>query len=310
MKWITRPTVLALGLLGTVGTSRALLTAPKEVEEEPEISVPVNEDDLKNDPRVRAFVLAYGQLIDSVTYGQDDVIFALGTQPIHFQDGRMLGEDRLDRVEECDPIFYSYSLEPLTEPPPLLDESPTYCTDVQESLWGQTDREIRSHGRSTTFLDHRMFVNHLLVDALAAVEREILDAAASDGSMAAWIDQLDITYSLMDRGIAGSPTRSHHAWGMAIDLVPKSYGRLNVYWRWSRVFNRDEWHRIPLDRRWSPPLGVVEIFERHGFVWGGKWPHFDNIHLEYRPEILIYNRLVSGSADASPPSGPADPDRR
>ena len=80
---------------------------------------------------------------------------------------------------------------------------------------------------------------------------------------------------------------------MAIDLVPNSYGRLDVYWRWSRVFDREGWHRIPLERRWSPPRAVIEIFESHGFVWGGKWPHFDNIHFEYRPEILLYNRLIS-----------------
>ena len=111
--------------------------------------------------------------------------------------------------------------------------------------------------------------------------------------VATWIDELDITYSFIDRGIAGSPTRSHHSWGMAIDLVPNSYERRDVYWRWSRVFS-EEWHRIPMDQRWSPPRIVIEIFESHGFVWGGKWTHFDNIHFEYRPEILLYNRLISG----------------
>jgi hypothetical protein len=28
----------------------------------------------------------------------------------------------------------------------------------------------------------------------------------------------------------------------------------------------------------------VEIFERHGFIWGGKWYHYDTMHFEYRPE--------------------------
>jgi hypothetical protein len=30
----------------------------------------------------------------------------------------------------------------------------------------------------------------------------------------------------------------------------------------------------------------VEIFERHGFIWGGKWFHYDTMHFEYRPEML------------------------
>ena len=300
-KWIPLLTFLTLGTVGAVGASWALLSIPKQGGEGSEIRTPgggggpTDENDLRNDPRVRAFVQAYDPLIDSVSYSEDDVVFALGSRAIYFQDGRMLEEGRLDRREDCDPIFYRYSLEPLTEPPLPPEEDPTYCTDLLETLWGRTDVQIRGHGASTTFLDHRMFVNDLLIDALAAVERDILDAAANDRSVAAWIDELAITYSFVDRGIAGSPTRSHHAWGMAVDFVPSSYEGLDVYWRWSRVFDSEAWHRIPLEQRWSPPEAVIEIFEGHGFVWGGKWPHFDVIHFEYRPEILLYNRLISGS---------------
>jgi hypothetical protein len=28
------------------------------------------------------------------------------------------------------------------------------------------------------------------------------------------------------------------------------------------------------------------VFEKHGFVCGGKWYHFDTMHFEYRPEII------------------------
>jgi hypothetical protein len=283
---LARKTVLALGLVGAVGSSWVLFAVPRD-------GAPADEDDLRNDPRVRAFVQAYRSVIDSVTYGEDDVVFALGDRAIHFQGGRMLEEDGLNRRKDCDPIFYRYSLDPLTEPPPLPTNNPTYCTDVLESLWGRTDGQIRSHGQSITFLDHRMFLNNLLVDPLAAVERDILAAARGDESVATWIDELNITYSFIDREIDGSSTRSQHAWGMAVDFVPDSYGGRDVYWRWSRVYDRDGWHRIPLERRWSPPGAVIEIFERHGFVWGGKWPHFDNMHFEYRPEILLYNRLIS-----------------
>ena len=33
-----------------------------------------------------------------------------------------------------------------------------------------------------------------------------------------------------------------------------------------------------------------EHFEKHGFIWGGKWIIWDNMHFEYRPEVVIYNR--------------------
>jgi len=34
------------------------------------------------------------------------------------------------------------------------------------------------------------------------------------------------------------------------------------------------------------PFGIVQIFEKHGFIWGGKWGHFDTMHFEYGPELL------------------------
>lgn len=257
--------------------------------EPPGSAVPTNEDD----PRVRAFLLAYGAFVDSVAYLEDDVVFFVRGQAIHFQDGRMLAAARLGSGEECDPIFYRYPLEPLSEPPPAPGEMPQYCADLLEALWGDTELEIREHGRRVRFLDRRLFVNELLVDPLAAVERDIRQTTARAPEVREWIEEMEITYSFDYREIDGSRNRSQHSFGLAVDFVPSSYDGQAAYWRWSRVLDREGWHRIPIEDRWSPPARVVEIFERHGFVWGGKWARFDMIHFEYRPEILFYSRLVS-----------------
>lgn len=248
--------------------------------------------ELRDDPRVRAFVQAHGAVIDSIAYGDDDVVFEMGGRKIHFRDGRMLDAERLDEGATCDPVFYDYPLGPLTEALPV-EERPTYCTHWQEGLFGHTEGEIREHGTAARFLDHRLFVNELLVDPLAAVERDIEAAARSDAAVRRWVDELWITYSFIDREIAGTDTRSQHAWGFAIDLIPRSYDGKAVYWRWSRALDRQGWSRVPLEGRWSPPRRVIEIFEEHGFVWGGKWGYFDTVHFEYRPAILIYSRLVA-----------------
>jgi hypothetical protein len=298
MAGLAKAVALLAGVGVVVATAPPPTVAPEagEVLDERDTLATSSPSSPEDDPGVRAFAQAYGTLIDSVTYGSEDVVFHLGDRAIHFQGGRMLEGSRLQDRQDCDPIFYRYSLEPLTEPLPAADEMPRYCTDVLESLWGSTEREVRVHGRSITFLDHRMFLNGIVAAPLAAVERELLASAAHDDSVAAWIAELDITYSFISREIASSPTRSHHAWGLAVDFVPKSYEGRHVYWRWSRVFDREGWDRIPVEERWSPPSTVVEIFERHGFVWGGKWAHFDMIHFEYRPEIVLYNRFISGEA--------------
>ena len=49
--------------------------------------------------------------------------------------------------------------------------------------------------------------------------------------------------------------------------------------------------RLPLERRWMPPQKVIEIFENNGFLWGGKWVIWDNMHFEYRPEVILFSRL-------------------
>ncbi len=305
-RWI--PGLFACGVVGVASLDAASLTrhgdshtfeiaaaeAPSAEVIADDVANPVapRESALRADVRVRAFLQAYGALVDSVTYRDDDLVFLLAGKAIHFQDGRMLAEGGLNRRHRCDPIFYRYPLEMPTEPPPLPDGPVRFCTDVQEALWGRSESEIRKHARSTRFIERRIFVNDVVADALQKVERDILAVAEYDPEVASWIDETETAFSFVDRGIAGTATRSQHAWGLALDLVPASYDRQQVYWRWTRAWSPRSWHRTPLEQRWSPPVRVIEIFERHGFLWGGKWAHFDNIHFEYRPEILAYNRLL------------------
>jgi len=79
------------------------------------------------------------------------------------------------------------------------------------------------------------------------------------------------------RAIAGTTRLSMHAYGASIDLNTDFAN----YWRWSKA-GKDRkvtWtNRIPAE--------IVDVFERHGFIWGGRWYHFDTMHFEYRPELL------------------------
>ena len=75
------------------------------------------------------------------------------------------------------------------------------------------------------------------------------------------------------RNIAGTNRLSTHAFGTSID-INTNYSN---YWQWDGNFS---WkNKIPME--------IVEIFEKHGFIWGGKWYHYDTMHFEYRPELLV-----------------------
>ncbi len=79
------------------------------------------------------------------------------------------------------------------------------------------------------------------------------------------------------RLIAGTKRYSVHAYGAAIDINVKQAH----YWRWSKPGKGGLY-------RWRNkiPLEIVKVFENHGFIWGGKWYHYDTMHFEYRPELL------------------------
>jgi peptidoglycan LD-endopeptidase CwlK len=96
------------------------------------------------------------------------------------------------------------------------------------------------------------------------------------------------------RYIAGTQLLSPHSFGIAVDI------RVDVsnYWRWEERGAEVYKNRIP----WS----VVAIFEKYGFIWGGKWYHFDTMHFEYRPEILLKAGAVIADINLSDYSGLSD----
>lgn len=84
------------------------------------------------------------------------------------------------------------------------------------------------------------------------------------------------------RPVRGAKRLSAHSYGIAFDIaVPYS-----DYWLWKNK-NAGETDRIEYANRF--PRQIVEIFRRHGFIWGGAWYHFDTMHFEFRPEILHYS---------------------
>jgi hypothetical protein len=109
---------------------------------------------------------------------------------------------------------------------------------------------------------------------LAAVSRE-LDTLSADDKR--YLYPPGGTYAC--RSVADTGQTSMHAWGAAIDINPA----FSNYWFWRRSAAGTHTY----DNR--VPLTVVAIFERHGFIWGGRWAHFDTMHFEYRPELLGFN---------------------
>ena len=108
--------------------------------------------------------------------------------------------------------------------------------------------------------------------AAAALRRVVADLEKLPPSMTRYLVPVGGTYNC--RKIQGTNRRSMHAYGAAID-INVAYAD---YWLWAGGEDAPWRNRIPHE--------IVEAFERHGFVWGGKWVHFDTMHFEYRPELV------------------------
>jgi hypothetical protein len=93
------------------------------------------------------------------------------------------------------------------------------------------------------------------------------------------------------RKVAGTDRLSNHSFGAAIDLnVDKS-----AYWRWQPAA------ALPSFSRLNWPTEIIEAFERHGFIWGGKWYHYDTMHFEYRPELIEFARSAAAEKKSAKP---------
>ena len=86
------------------------------------------------------------------------------------------------------------------------------------------------------------------------------------------------------RIISGTNRLSPHSYGIAIDLASDK----RDYWKWATKEAGEK-------RLASYSNELVKVFEQNNFVWGGKWSHFDILHFEYRPEIILKARYFSKS---------------
>lgn len=88
------------------------------------------------------------------------------------------------------------------------------------------------------------------------------------------------------RQVRDTQSKSYHGMGLAVDILPRGYYQKIIYWSWQKQLYPETWFLTPLEKRWSPPKKVIEIFEEEGFIWGGNWIIWDNMHFEYHPELF------------------------
>ena len=145
-----------------------------------------------------------------------------------------------------------------------------------------------------TFLAQRVRVHRKVAPAFARVAARLAPLVAAQPALRAYL--VDLGGTFVWRTIAGTTRPSAHSYGVSLDLNPKR----SHYWRWQRPPGPPRWQN-------QIPQTIVDAFEAEGFIWGGRWYHYDTMHFEYRPELLdptCYAQPInpSGSERTSAPA--------
>jgi len=229
--------------------------------------------------KAQAFLRAYPNFFAG--YKDNQLVCQDGTA-ILFDDGRSKTyEQRLSGADPEDQLWQAYPTGPDSYRPPAVNFDPGRyrCATLFKKMYGANAQEVEAHLRPIPWMPKSTHAT-VRITSVNGVDKR-LEAVSAE------LDQLpaeDKRFVLKTAGtfnwrpIAGTDQLSAHAFGIAID-INADYAD---YWRWGgRATNG----LIPYRNR--VPRRIIEIFERHGFIWGGKWYHYDTMHFEYRPELLL-----------------------
>ncbi len=138
------------------------------------------------------------------------------------------------------------------------------------AIYGNSASEVRRNLVRVKWIDGKYILvtkKERVADRIRAIAKEL---NALPPSYKKFLTPIGGTFKW--RKIAGTSRLSVHSFGAAIDIRVK----YSAYWRWSK--GKPYKNQIPAK--------IVQIFEKYGFIWGGKWYHYDTMHFEYRPELF------------------------
>lgn len=215
---------------------------------------------------------AYPDMVKS--YADNRLTLADGTV-VEYDDGRE--KDFVTMLDHSDPEdMFSMTYSRQSPPEYLADAGRSRCEQLFKAMYGASAAKVRSHLVPVSWFGQK--VDFTAVNGAADSLRAVAAELAAYPELKPYLKSSGAFYW---RKVRGAERQSAHSYGIAFDIaVDKS-----DYWLWKNP-RAAETDRIAYHNR--IPAQLVDVFERHGFIWGGAWYHYDTMHFEFRPEILRY----------------------
>lgn len=229
--------------------------------------------------KVELLIAAYPEALDR--FDGTRLYFKDGGPPLPVDDGRAKTHpEKLDDADIEDQLEQLYPQGPCAVRPPVNSEPGRIRAEpLMMRLYGASAAQVRE---TLTRID--WFGRSLQVTTrfgVAARLERVRDEIAQRPDLVRFAADSSGTFNW--RPIAGTRRLSVHSFAAAIDLDTKYAD----YWQWAG----GKPGNVPRYEN-KYPLDLVEIFERHGFIWGGRWYHYDTMHFEYRPELLAIGKAA------------------
>lgn len=162
---------------------------------------------------------------------------------------------------------------------PHLDTSRIRHTEFFKYIYGTDEDSVKQNLTSLEWLkewfDNYYIIVNMNNGVASAFVRVIEKLEQLPQSHYQFLKDADVFYW---RNIADSNNLSPHSFGIAIDINTA----FSKYWLWDKKEREEYKHENQI------PLEIIQAFESEGFIWGGRWWHYDTMHFEYRPEIICY----------------------
>ena len=246
-------------------------------------AVPAQADDLSLARKVELLIEAYPETLRGSEDGS--ILFRDDGPPLPIDDGKAKNHaQKLASGDIEDSLSQIYPEGPCeTRPKVNFDPGRIRSEALMKRLYGGSALAVEA-----SLVEIDWFGSKLPVTKRQGVARaleKVRDELKTAPELKAFLAPLAGTFNW--RKVAGASNLSVHSFGAAIDLNT----RYADYWIWAggkpgRVQRRDN----------KFPMTIVDAFERNGFIWGGRWYHYDTMHFEYRPELLAIARAAGASA--------------
>lgn len=227
-----------------------------------------------------SLMLAYPEYVDTVSKDSNGNVYLVmksGKKILYDDKKEKSFEGKLNNPDLQDMLEQVYPLEPVTK---LMDKNfdpgRSRVYELTRDVYGSSRQQIEKNLMMvhTGYGSFQFNKNNKAGEALENAFKELAVMAKENRKISAFLAPCSGTFNY--RIIAGTGRLSPHSFGTAIDLASDK----RDYWKWA---TREQGET----RLLSYSKEVVEVFEKNNFVWGGKWGHFDILHFEYRPEIIL-----------------------